>query len=105
MEFFFKVKKRDAAQWTIALQEINMKAVKTQDISEGFALVLLTLCPDRLRDRARVTEAIRVDGSDNKEVNGVGEESHNCVLLLLHMVRNRLPGAAHWLAEEEKGIF
>lgn len=57
-----------------------------------------TLGPDGLRDGAGVAEAVRVDRPDDKEVNGVGEESDDRVPLLLHMVCYRLPGAAHRLA-------
>lgn len=64
----------------------------------------LTLCPDGLGDRAGVTEAVRVDRSDNKEVNCVGEEPDNRVSLLLHVVCYGLPGAAHWLAAGQKVI-
>lgn len=59
------------------------------------SLELLTLRPDWLRYGAGITEAVRVNSSDNKEIDSVGEKSHDCVSLLPHMVRHRLPGAAH----------
>lgn len=65
-------------------------------------IMSLTLRPDRLRDRAGVAQAIRVDRSDNKKINGVGKESDHRMSLMPHVVRHRLPGAAHGLAEEGK---
>lgn len=62
----------------------------------------LTLRPDRLWNRAGVAQAVRVDGSDNEKINSVGEESDHRMSLVPHVVRHRLPGAAHRLAEEGK---
>lgn len=61
----------------------------------------LTLRPDGLGDGAGVTQAVRVDRTDNKEIDSVGEESHHRVSLVPHVVRHRLPSAAHWLADGE----
>lgn len=55
----------------------------------------LTLRPDGLGDGAGVTQAVRVDRSDNKEIDSVGEESDDRVPLVPHVVRHRLPSAAH----------
>lgn len=64
-------------------------------LSSSVLALLLTLRPDRLGNGAGVTEAVRVDCSDNKKINSVGEESDDCVPLVLHMVRHCLPGTAH----------
>lgn len=69
-----------------------------QIVQGKFPFLGLTLRSDRLRDWTWVTEAIWVDCSDYKEINRVWKQSNNRVSLLLHTVRNRLPGAAHWLA-------
>lgn len=53
-----------------------------------------TLRPDGLGDRAGVAEAVRVERSNDEEVNRVREESEHRVPLLAHVVRHRLPGAA-----------
>lgn len=63
----------------------------------------LTLRPDRLGDRAGVTEAVRVDRPHDEKINGVGEEPDHRVPLVPYMVRHRLPGAAHRLAAERRG--
>lgn len=54
--------------------------------------------PDRLRDGAGVAQAVRVEGSDDEEVHGVGQEPHDGVPLMPHVVGHRLPGASHRLA-------
>lgn len=55
----------------------------------------LTLRPDRLGDGTGVTQAVGVDRPDNEEIDGVGEESDDRVPLVPHVVRHRLPSAAH----------
>jgi len=57
-----------------------------------------TLCSDGLRDGARVTQAVGVDSSDDKQVNGVGKKARDRVCLHLHHVGYSLPCAACWLA-------
>lgn len=66
---------------------------------------MLTLRSDGLGDRARVTEAVGVDRSDDEEVNGVGEKPHHSVPLLLHVIGHRLPSAPHRLAKRETALI
>lgn len=56
------------------------------------------MCPDRLGDRARVTQAISVHGSDYEQVDSVGEKARDCVRFHLDHVGNSLPCAACRLA-------
>lgn len=61
----------------------------------------LTLCPDRLGDRAWVAQAVGVDSSDNEQVDSVGEKARYGVCFHLHCVSYSLPCAACWLAVNE----
>lgn len=54
----------------------------------------LTLCPHWLRDGARVTQAIGVDGSHDEQVDSIGEKAGNCVSFHLDHVGYSLPRAA-----------
>lgn len=58
----------------------------------------LTLRPDRLGDGARVAQAVGVNGSHDKQVDGVGEKAGDRVRLDLDHVGHSLPRAAGWLA-------
>lgn len=58
----------------------------------------LTLRSDRLRDGARVAQAVDVDSSDNEQVDGVGEKAGDCVCFHFDHVGYSLPCAACRLA-------
>lgn len=55
---------------------------------------MLTLRPDRLGDGTRVAQAVGVNGSHNKQVDGVGEKAGDGVGLDLDHVGHSLPRAA-----------
>lgn len=54
-----------------------------------------TLCPDRFRHGAGVTEALAVDGSDHEEIDGVGTQTFDCELGCLDVICNCLPAVTH----------
>lgn len=105
LDSHLKEKKKKSQKNENKSQECAFKARISKDEGHLFhlrdGLERLTLRPDRLGDRAGVTEAVGVDRSDDEEVDGVGEEPHHRVLLLPHLVSHRLPSAPHRLAERE----
>lgn len=58
-------------------------------------LIQVTLCSDRLRHGARVTEALAVDCSYHEQVDGVGAETFDSELGGFDMVCYCLPAVAH----------
>lgn len=62
-----------------------------------------TLCSDRIRHGARITQALAVDCSDHEQVDGVGTETFDGKLCSFDMICYRLPAVAHRLtAVQEK---
>lgn len=68
--------------------------------------MLCTLCSDRIRHGAGITQALAVDCSDHKQVDGVGTKTFDSKLGGFDMICYCLPAVAHWLTviKEEKMI-
>lgn len=83
---------------TNANQDYSSVHFTIPQIIHTVRLLWLTLCSDRLWDGARVAQAVGIDSSDNKQVDGVGEKPSDCVCFHFHHVSHSLPSAAGWLA-------
>lgn len=63
--------------------------------------VACTLCSDRIRHGAWITQALAVDCSDHEQVDGIGTETFDGKLGGFYMIGYRLPAVAHGLTAME----